>query len=152
MKKIAFLVIGIALLMSACGQIKADVPDNPDAKATQALVQEWMAVSKANDYQKLIALYADDLVWMDYGDNYGPLDKGNLSYDLQYESGPEQMKLKYKSYLVTSNGHCAVIQATFSTHARSTGKWVSMPAIAILEFKDGKIVRESWYYNNNAMY
>jgi ketosteroid isomerase-like protein len=128
------------------------VPDNQDAKATQALVKDWITANRTNDYKKLISQYADDVVWMDYGDNYGPLDKGNLSYALQYESGPDQMKIKCKSYLVMSNGNFAVIQATFTTHSRSTRKWVSMPATAILEFKDGKIIRESWYYNNSAMY
>jgi ketosteroid isomerase-like protein len=53
----------------------------------------------------------------------------------------------FESYLLTPDGRFAVAQSNLSMKATSTGKWVSTPAAAVLELKDGKIVNETWYYD-----
>ena len=151
MKKILALAFVIAVAMSACNQVKADVADNPDAKATQAIVEQWMAANKAYDADAIMSLYSDDITWMDYGYNDGPYHAG-LSGAVHEWFASQGLKVRVDSYIITRDGHFAVIQGTYSEKDGITGKWASTPAVAILEFKDGKILKESWYYNTDIFY
>jgi hypothetical protein len=45
MKKVLASALVIGIFLSACGQIKADVSDIPEAKATQALVEQFCITS-----------------------------------------------------------------------------------------------------------
>ena len=123
MKKILVVTLFTMLFLTACGGIKADVPDNPDAKATQALVEKYIETNLTYDADGLMALYADDLFWMDYGGNDGPLTRGNLDYFVHETMAAKDFKHKFKSYLVTPDGRFAVIQIRYSQAAASSGKW-----------------------------
>ncbi len=70
----------LAILLAACGQIQVDVPDTPEAQAAQVLVEAYITTNVEYDAEGLLALYADDIFWMDYGGDDGPLDKGDLNY------------------------------------------------------------------------
>jgi len=145
MKKIFVLAMVIALILTACGQVKTNIPNTKDAKAAQAIIENWISANKANDVDKLMSLYADNIVWMDYGLNDGPFNKADL--DVMNRMSTGEIKSKLESYLLTPDGRFAVAQLNLSMKATSTGKWVSTPAVAVLEFKDGKIVNETWYYD-----
>jgi ketosteroid isomerase-like protein len=149
MKKILALIIMVPLVLSACHQVKADVPDNEVAKATQAIVEQWIAGNEASDADALLSLYSDDIVWMDYGYNDGPYHKAVLTGAVHEWLDVKMLKVEVKSYIITWDGHFAVIQAIYSEKDGMTGKWVSTSAVAILEFKDGKIIKETWYYNTS---
>jgi ketosteroid isomerase-like protein len=152
MKKAFILAIAVALVLTACGGIKADVADNDVAKATQAIVEKWIAANQAYDAYAILSLYSDDITWMDYGYNDGPYHKVGLNGAVHEWFASEALKVEVKSYLVTRDGHFAVIQAIYSEKDGITGKWASTPAVAILEFKDGKITHETWYYNTSVFY
>jgi ketosteroid isomerase-like protein len=152
MKNILILAIAVALTLSACGGIKADVADNDVAKATQAIVEKWIAANQAYDADAVLSLYSDDIIWMDYGYNDGPYHKMGLNGAVHEWFASEAFKVEVKSYLVTMDGHFAVIQATYSEKNGVSGKWASTPAVAILGFKDGRVISEAWYYNTSVFY
>jgi PBP1b-binding outer membrane lipoprotein LpoB len=64
MKKYIFLTVFFIALLSACSQTKppANVDDNPEAKASQAIVEQYISAYKNNDADALLALYSDDYV------------------------------------------------------------------------------------------
>ena len=150
MRQAIVVVVLLAFIATACGGVKADVPDDPGARATQKLVEEYISTNMNYDADGLMALYAHDLFWMDYGGNDGPLSKGNLDYFVHETMAARDFKYKFQEYTITPNGRFAVIDALYSQFAASSGKMVWAPCIAVLEFKDGKIISEIWYYNGSV--
>lgn len=152
MRKISVITIIFAILLSACGQVKTSVPNTPQAKASQAILEEYISTNAAHDPDKLLSLYADDVVWMDYGMNDGPWDKADLDYYIGSGLSQDEIKVQFESYVMTPDGRFAAAQVRLSMKAASTGKWVTVPSSVVLEFKDGKIISETWYYDGNAYY
>ena len=152
MKRVVVFAVVVTMFLSACGQIKADVPDDPDAKATQLLVEEYIATNLNYDADGLMALYGDDLFWMDYGGNDGPLTRENLDYFVHETMAARDFEYKFSSYTITPGGRFAVIQTDYSQAAASLDKKVWAMCIAVLEFKDGKIISETWYYDGSVFH
>lgn len=150
-KKIAF-VLFVSLVLASCGGIKADVPDTPDAQTTQALVEQYITTNVEYDAEGLLALYADDIFWMDYGGDDGPLDKGTLDLVVPETMAAEEFKMEFSSYLVTNDGRYAVVEGVYSEISPLTGKWVEAPFVLVLEIRDNLIVREEWYYNDSPLH
>ena len=151
MNKAISVTMFLALLLTACGQVKADVPDTTDAKATQIIVEEYILANNTHDDARQLSLFADDYTFVDNGLNE-TLTKGELEYYIKESQGEEVIRSKFESYLVTSDGHFAVLETTLSMKAFSTGKWVRTHATAILKIQDGKIVNETWYYNGTVFH
>jgi ketosteroid isomerase-like protein len=152
MSKTVLAIFCIALLLTSCQQVEADVPDNPEAHATQSLVEKFIETNINYDAEGLMSLYADDLFWMDYGGNDGPLNKGNLDYAVHETMSSEDYEIEFESYIVTPDGRFAVLQAFYSQLAALSGKMATVPAVAVLEFEDGKIISEIWYYNGDTFH
>jgi ketosteroid isomerase-like protein len=154
MKKYLLINIFMTELLTGCGMsgVKADVPDNPEGKAAQAIVEHFITAYKNNDADSLTSLYSDDLVWMDYGFNDGPWTKGNISAIIREAMNTKYYTVNIDSYVVTNDGRFAVLQGDYSQPNKTTGKWTSVPGYAVLELKDGKIIGESWYYNVSAFH
>jgi ketosteroid isomerase-like protein len=150
-QKIAPIIV-MALLLAACGQIKVDVPDTVDAQAAQVLVEAYITTNVEYDAEGLLALYADDIFWMDYGGTVGPLGKGDLNYLVPVRMAAEEFKIEFSSYLVTSDGKYAVVEGIFSEFSALTGKWVEAPFVLVLEFKNGLIASEEWYSNMSPLH
>jgi ketosteroid isomerase-like protein len=155
MKRQKLLIIVLLLLLTACSQAKvnADVPDTTEAKATQVVVETFINANKDYDADLLISLFADDYVFMDYGMDDGPWTKENLSYYIKEAmADPDSFKVKIDTYIITPDGRFAVLQGAYSQATISTGKWATAPAYAVLEFKDGMIAAETWYYNGEVFH
>ena len=152
MKKTIGATILLVFLLAACGQVKADVPDNTEARTAQALVELYMDANLTYDADALVALYSEDLIFMDYGGNDGPLNKGNLDYFIHETMADKTFKYKFLSYLVTPDGRFAVLQAIYSQPAALSNKWASVSCVCVLEFRDGLIVNETWYYNGEKLH
>ena len=149
--KLAFIIV-IAILLAACGQIKVDLPDTVEAQAAQVLVEAYITTNVEYDAEGLLALYADDIFWMDYGGDDGPLAKGDLNYIVPGIMAAEEFEIEFFSYLVTSDGKYAVVEGNYSEISALTGKWVEAPFVLVLEIRDNLIVREEWYYNDSPLH
>jgi ketosteroid isomerase-like protein len=155
MKRKWFLLIVFLLVLTACGQtrVKVDIPDTIEAKATQVIVEKFINANKDYDADLLISLFHNDYVSMDYGMNVGPWTKGNISFYIKEAmADPDSFKVRIDTYTITPDGRFAVLQGAYSQAAKSTGKWATAPAYAVLEFKDGKIIAETWYYNGEVFH
>jgi hypothetical protein len=150
MNKIYYWIFIGAIFISACGQINHTIPDSPDAKATNPIVEKYITANETYNTDDLMALYADQLVWVDNGMNDGPFNKPNLDFLVRQSFNQKEIKVKFLSYLLTPDGCYAVLESTVSMPSKRDGKWVSTKAYAVLEFKDGKIINETWYYDGFA--
>ena len=48
MSKSVLAIFCIALLLTSCQQVEADVPDNPEAHATQSLVEKFIETNNSD--------------------------------------------------------------------------------------------------------
>lgn len=149
MKKNCFLFSFFVFLLAACSQsgVKADVPNTPQAKAAQVLVEQYIHALTTYDFAPLDSLLSDDYVYTDYGRFVRPESKDNLILLLQEDMSTRSYKVEFPAYTVTSDGRFAVLQAIYSEKSPATGKWVSAPMYDVVEIKDGKIIAETMYYN-----
>ena len=123
------------MLLTTCGTsgVKTDVPDNPEGKATQSIVEQYITAYKNNDAASLTSLYSDGLVWMDYGFNDGPSGKSGVSATIHEGLSTKYYTVRIDSYIVTIDGRFAVLQGEYSQPNKSTGKWTSVPGYVVLE-------------------
>ncbi len=145
MKKPFLATALLAVAVSACGGVKARVPDDPYAKESQAIVEKWIAAFNDLDAQALLSLYANDLTWKDcahYSCDVEPLM--NLQGAVPMSFRGEGFITEAQSYMVTNFGRFAVLEVMYAEP--EGGPPTPIPATVILEFKDGKIVSETWYY------
>ena len=144
MKKILILNFALAFVLSACGDIKATVPDNSYAKASQAIVEKWIAAQNNRDAKALLSLYSDDMTLRFC--NKPTCDQYSLS-DLRSmvlsDMATPGFKEEVQSYFLTKFGEWAVVQGLYSDPNIPV---TNVPAISILEIKDGKIVSETDYW------
>ncbi len=111
---------------------------------TESILKDWMAAYAAQeDADKFLSLFGDGAEWMDWGE---PMFK---------ESGPRKVKdmedlirssahtfeVKITSYFISPDDRFAAVQGTLTDHGKT------VPAAVILEFKDGKISKETWYHD-----
>jgi hypothetical protein len=143
MKKLLLVTILIALTLTACAGVKATVPDDPYSKEAQAVVEKWIAAYDTLDAQALLSLYAEDVTWRDCG--FSLECDVERSFDMQgvvpnsFRQG--DIKVNTRSYFITNYGRFAVIQVMFAE-----GNMAPTPTTVIMEFKDGQILNETWYY------
>lgn len=154
MKKYLCVTILVIFLLTACAQggIKAHVPDTSEGLATQIIVEQFITAYKSDDADLLISLFHEDYSFMDYGLGDGPVGKGPISYAIKEAMSTHYYEVDFNSYLVTPEGRFAVTQGSYAQAAKSTGKWITVPAYAVLEFKDCKVLAETWYYDGSVFH
>lgn len=167
MKKLFLLTMFFALTLSACGavkvtapnnpdaqasqptvenrDVKATIPDNPDAKASQAIVEKWIAAYQTSDADALLSIWSEEIAWTACAASpCASYHLGELKYYVPRDFKNPKFKVETQSYLITTSGDFAIVQ-TLYTDPR-VGVLTPTPAVAILEFEDGKIVNEKWYW------
>lgn len=145
MKKLSLLTIFFALMLSACGGVQSTVPDDPNAKASQVIVEKWIAAYQTSDADALMSLWSDDIAWTACIDS--PCSSyylGELKYFVPRDFKNPKFKVEIQSYLITTSGKFAIVQALYADPL--VGLQTPTPAVAILEFEDGKISNEKWYW------
>lgn len=150
MRRLLILSLILAILGSGCFQAGkvADVPENPQAKETQALVEKYIHAITEYDPAPLESLFSEDFIYSDYGRFIRTETKGNIILLLEEAMSRRDYKAKIKSYTITSDGRFAVLQYLYSEEQPSTGNWVEAVLYDVLEIKNGEIVAETLYYNN----
>jgi len=145
-------IICAALMVASCQQVEQQVPDTPQAHTTQSLVEKYIDANLNYDADSLMSLYSEDLFYMDYGIQAGPLTRGNLDYFVHETMSAKDFKLEFESYIITPDGRFAAIEALYSEQADLAKQWATTPALALLEFKDSQIISETWYYDGTKFH
>lgn len=144
MKKLFILAVALAIVLSACGQQGAGASETP------ALVKAWISAYESKDADKFIALYSDDVYYADWAIGAFITGKDGWSSGVRSTFPEEGFAVKVNSYFVSSDGRFAAVECIYSNKDRQ-GRIVSMPMASILEFKNGKIVKETDYYDAGAL-
>jgi len=159
MKKLFFIVSVLAFVLSACAAQppipKTAVPNAPAARAADALVQLWIKdnasdnTTKADD-DKLLAALSDDFALTDIsGSEPSYTTKAELEQQYAQPASPTDTRYLYVyHYTIPLSGEAAVIWG--SMHVVSSTVNTTVPITIILEFKDGKIWRQTIYYEPPA--
>jgi hypothetical protein len=147
MKKPFLATVLLAIGLSACGGVDARVPDDTYAKESQAIAEKWISANHELDAQALLSLYSKDLTWRDCGMNYScdVLSLADLQGVVPLSFRNEGFTAEADSYMVTNGGRFAVLQVMYADPGPG-GPTTPIPATVLLEFKDGGIVNETWYY------
>jgi hypothetical protein len=98
----------------------------------------------------MMALYAEDATYMDYGVNYGPINKQTLSDDIHKSFQEVGLGLQVTAYTITPDGIYAALNMTITAQDKN-GKKVTLPGVVILEYKAGEIISEKDYYNGGPL-
>jgi hypothetical protein len=146
MKKLFLLAIFLTLILTACGGVKATVPDNNYAKESKAIVDKWITAFNNSDTEGLISLYADDI-------DLSICDSSTCEHASLAEAKyiipidlPTQ-KFKVQSYFTTSYGEYAVLNGIYSRTNKPGSPYT--PATVILKIYEDKITAETWYYDTS---
>jgi ketosteroid isomerase-like protein len=148
MKKTLALSFLLVVILSACGQPAVTL--NGSQFATETYVKAWISAWAAHDANKMMALYAEDATYMDYGVNYGPINKQTLSDDIHQSFQEVGLGLKVTAYTITPDGIYAALNINLIAQDKNGNK-VSLPGVVILEYKAGEIISEKDYYNGGPL-
>lgn len=167
MKKLSLWTLLFALMLSACAgidvtptdsldepvtqlavenkEIDATVPDRPAAKDSQAILEKWIAAYQTSDADALLSLWSEEIAWTACAASpCASYALAELKYYVPRDFKNPEFSVQIQSYLVTSSGDFAIVRALYVDPL--VGLQTPTPAVAILEFEDGKIVNEKWYW------
>jgi len=144
MKRLVFSVVVATVILSACSQPGTSASDTP------SLVKAWISAYESKDADKFIALYSDDLYYADWAIGAFITGKDGWNSAVRDTFAGEGFAVKIKSYFISSDGRFAAVEGTYSDRDRQ-GHLVSMPMVVILECKNGKIIKETDYYDASPL-
>jgi len=126
-----------------------------DVRALERLLEEWAVVWSSSDVEKLLALFTDDVVFEDV--TLGAVNHGRNAlrdFATAVFAAFEDLKFELKSRVVASDGKSGAIEWTW--RGRQTKDLPGLPATnkpfevrgaTVVEFADGKISRDSDYWD-----
>ncbi len=143
-KTIGFLALFAILMLTACRPAVAD--HSAGIATAEAVAKKYADAYSSKNADQLIALLSTDYTFMDNGVNDGPYNYYATKSLIITMFMIEAFQLKISSSIVSADGRfiTAVGMYTFSTKSGPPG---TVPAVVILEIRDGKIASETWYYN-----
>ncbi len=145
MKKSFGLVALLAILiMAACGPAVAD--HSASIATAEAVAKKYAEAYSSKNADQLIALLSPDYTFMDLGVNDGPYNYYATKSLIVTMFQIEAFQLKVSSSIVSADGRFVTALAMYTFSAKS-GSPATVPAVVILEIRDGKIASETWYYN-----
>jgi hypothetical protein len=112
--------------------------------STESILKDWIAAyATQDDANKFISLFGDDAEWMDWGEpmfkESGPQKIKDMEEIIR--SSAHTFKVKITSYFISPDERFAALEGLLTDHGKT------VPSAVILEFKDGKIHRETWYHD-----
>ncbi len=146
MKKTIGLMVLVALVLAACGQA---VPDHSaDIAAAEAIAKKFTEASSTKNADQYIALLSTDYNFMDYGVNDGPINYSEMKLTAPTLFQIPNFQLKISSTIVSADGRFITVLSMY-TFSSKNGQPATVPAVGILEIRDGKITSETWYYDGS---
>jgi hypothetical protein len=149
------------ILLTSCTRASTIPTEDPlptttaDISVVQNLAEAYISAIGSKQASDYLALYSYDAIFLDSSTPY----RSSGLYDLVRNSQNYVINLfkntnfgmKLDSYVVSRDGRFIVLTGTY-TNMGKDGNLSSVPIIIILEVKDGKIIRDDWYYDNNSFY
>ena len=116
----------------------------------EVMVRDWIGAIQALDLDKTVSFYADDIISEDPAYQYRFTGRGEVKSMYVSVYALPDVKFEYTSSFVSGDGQWAAAKWIWS--GTKGGESYSIPGVSILEIRDGKIVRETIYYNTTAAY
>lgn len=138
MKRLVLFVALLLLMLSACGGGK-QVSDAED------MMQDWKVALESLDLEKTMSVYADDIVWDDAAANDHLTNKSDVMGMYRWFYALTDVKMNVTSSFVSGDGKWASAEWMWS--GTEGARDYSIQGVSVLEIRDGKIVRETIYYN-----
>jgi ketosteroid isomerase-like protein len=159
-----FLTLGLLLLLASCGTPEAastptpiPTPTPDPAKETGVLVQGYIDAYHALDADKFMSYFADDATYFDTAlKDIGVYTRAALdrsvhsTFSAAISAEGKGFKVEINSFFVSPDGKFAALEGTYYDFNKF-GRQVPMPMVIILEFRDGKIIRETDYYDRGPV-
>jgi uncharacterized protein (TIGR02246 family) len=126
---------------------RAAAPRSSDA--VRALARRIVAVTTASDDEATLALYADDVESTEQGQ---PTMRGIDSIRQKFAGWRSMVsEAHFEPRRVCVDGNTIVIEWIGRVTLAASGKQAEMHEVAIHEIRDGKIVREAYFYDPSAL-
>lgn len=150
-----FLLISaiLAFLLVACSaQSSPAISDSPEsAEATNKLVQGWMDAYQEKDVEEFMSYYDEDMQYLNVViKDFGTVTFDGLSKSIRNDLLDDDSGWEFVSFFVDSNGNFAVIEGMYYELNRSD-KQVSIPIAIVLEIRNGKIIRQTDYFDGGQI-
>ena len=113
----------------------------------ESVAGSYVSAYKAKDVRKYLSLFSKDADYVDYGVQVHAKISA-LREELLRSFIRKDFQLNIRSFFVSADGRFAALQGTYSDTARS-GDVASVPIVSVLEFCDGRIIKESLYYDGS---
>jgi steroid delta-isomerase-like uncharacterized protein len=141
MKRFMLLTALMLLIVSAsvgCGQ----------TTDTLTMVEEWAMALRTRDQEKTMSFYGDDIIWEDAATKDHVTGKPELTSMVIWLFALPDVKWDVTSSFVSGDGKWAATEWVWS--GTNAGQGYSITGVSILEIRDGKIVRETIYYDRTS--
>lgn len=149
MKKNFLLVLMILTFLPACKQIGGTANTQSIAVA-DTLAKAFISAYEGKDIVKYQSLFDKDAILEDLGSlsarNAGAVYIRNISTMIGITFRSNEFEVKLPTYFVSVDGRYVSLMGTY-TNKGMDGKIHTVPTAVILEIRDGKIIRETDYYD-----
>lgn len=157
----AFQMVGlifIVLFAVACSQVQptrvvTPVPVTPTASPVsiaETLAKQYLTAYETKNADLYYSLFSSDALYMDYGVNFGPFRVMDIKDETYSGFASKYFEYKIISSFVSADGRHVALEGTYTDRVRGGNNTASVRCLSILEIRDGKIVKESLYYNGAA--
>lgn len=148
-------LIFIVIFAVACSQVQptrvvTSVPVTPTASPVsiaETLAKQYWTAYETKNADLYYSLFSSDALYMDYGVNFGPLRVMDIKDETYSGFASKYFEYKITSSYVSADGSHVTLEGTYTDWVKGGNNTVSVPCLSILEIRDGKIVKESLYYN-----
>ena len=118
----------------------------------ESIAQQYTAASNSKNVDQYLSLFAPDAITMDYGVNYGPFYVRDITDDIHVYYSSKYFQYQVNSSFVSSDGRFAALEGIYTDWIHGGNQTASVPCLVIIEMKDGKIIKESIYYNSAPLF
>jgi outer membrane lipoprotein-sorting protein len=155
MKKFVLLVLVVMISLTSISCKQQETSESETQKRVSealSLAQQYKSAYETKSAEKYLALFSDDGEYTDYGyPGFGTWDIKLLKGEVYETFAEKEFEMKFSSLFVSSDGQFATLEGIF-TYIGKDKTVSSVPIVAILEFKDGKIIHETLYYDGRKFF
>lgn len=117
------------------------------ADAAEAVMKAYIAAYEAKDATAYLSLFSRDAVYVDFAVQVHA-KVSQLRTELVSSFRRKGFRFSIQSFFVSGDGRFAALQGTYSDSG-GRGQPASVPIASFLEIRDGKITRETLYYDGS---